>query len=261
MGRIVELCTTGTDEFLQLQGGDPFGGSSSMGLRVPFLATPTKRLRYLFLLATFTLAERQKATILGYRQFSSLGVLLDPTRFVEQEITSPNFRLPDANISWHLQNLGPPNASGYPHQFPTPRDLNSFKKGWCEAPALLYTNYTIAAGNRIYTQLSGYTPPNGGKPWGQPLEAGHQATFFDQRTPWRTHGAWNSLHMELEGPTTCAFFASVKQSAGDYSVATGPLTFPGGLSIEEQFIGNFGGGDAGPRPIYWRVGGALIIEV
>jgi hypothetical protein len=54
-------------------------------------------------------------------------------------------------------------------------------------------------------------------------------------------------------------FISVRQSAGNYSVATSPLNFSEGLLPEEQFIGNFGGGDA-PRPIYWRVGCSLIVE-
>jgi hypothetical protein len=258
MSRIIELATTGTDEFLQTLGGDPFGGSSSMGLRVPKLATPAKNRRYLFLLSTFSLNEGQKATILGYRQFSSLGVLLSPTRFVEQEIVSPNHRLPDGNISWHLQTLGPPNASGYPHFAPTPLDLNSFKKGWCEAPALLYKSYAIAAGNRIYTQLTSYTPPNLGKPWGQPLEAGYQATFFDQRTPWRDAHAWSSLNLALTGPLTVAFFASVFQSAGSYTV--GAAT-PPGLGVEEQFMAKFPGGASPGAPIYWRVAGSLIVEL
>lgn len=65
--------------------------------------------------------------------------------------------------------------------------------------------------------------------------------------------------MVLEGPDTIAFFASVRQSTGLYSVATSPLAFPGGLSAEEQFIGNFGGGET-PRPKYWRVGGSLVVE-
>lgn len=261
MSRIIELATTGFDEFLAGLGGDPFGGSSSMGLRVPPLATPSKDRRYLFLLSTFSLGEGHKARVIGYRQFSSLGVKLDDTRFIEQEIVSPNFRLPDGNISWHLQALGGPNAQGFPHYAATPLDLNSFKKGWAETPCLLYKSYAIPAGDRQYVDISSYTPPNGGKPWGQPLHSGQNPTFFDQRTTWRTHGAWASLNLALEGPLTVAFFASVWQSTGSYEVASTPLNFPGGLSVEEQFIGNFGGGDAGPRPTYWRVAGSLIVEL
>ncbi len=258
--RLVELASVGADEFLQGLGSGPDGDSSSFGLRVPFLTTPDKTHRYLFLLAVFSIGHGAQATIKGYRQFSSLGFADGSGRFWEQEITSPNFRLPDGNISWHIRRLGPPNASGYPDYLPTPLDLNSFKKGFAEGPCLLYHDYTIAPGNRIYPQLLSYTPPNLGRPWGTPLIAGHQNTFFDQRTEWRTARAWHSMHIELEGPDTVAMFASVRQSAGAYSVATSPLPFPGGLSVEEQFIGNFGGGEE-PRPKYWRVGGSLIVEI
>ena len=56
-------------------------------------------------------------------------------------------------------------------------------------------------------------------------------------------------------------FASVYQSAGEYSIASTPLNFPNGLTVEEQFMGNFGDGDATKRPVYWRVAGSLIVEV
>jgi hypothetical protein len=260
MGRIVEICSTGADEYLQALGGDPEGGATSMGLRVPTLATPDTNSRYLFLGASFTLGAGARARILGYRQFSSLGTTLSQTRFVEQEILSPNFRLPDGNISWSIRRLGPPNAAGFGSGTPTPLDLNSFKKGWCDGPALLYDDYTIAPGNRIYTQLLTYVPPVNGRPWGTPLRAGQQGTFYDQRTPWRAAQAWSSLDMELEGPDTIAMFISVRQSAGRYSVTSSPLAFPNGLSVEESFCGNFGGGETS-RPIYWRVGCALIVEI
>lgn len=263
MGKVIEIATTGLDEYLQGLGGDPYLGASSMGLRVPGLATPDSQNRYLFLLASFTIGDGASARIVGYRQFSSLGFSPGGGRFVEQPISSPNFRLPDGNISWHLQRLGPPNAGGYPQQDPTPLDLRSFKKGWADGPCLLYSDYMIAAGNGLYMQLTDYTAPNDGRPWGTPLRAGTQGTFYDQRTKWLTGQAWYSLDMTLDGPDTIAFFASVYQSTGVYSAASAdPLTFGNGLSAEEQFIGNFGAGTSeSPRPVYWRVGGSLIVEV
>lgn len=259
MGRVIEIASSGTDEFLQGIGGDPDGGSSSMGLRVPTLATPDPRHRYLFLLCSFSLGEGESAVIRGYRQFASLG-FSSANRFWEQPISSPNFRLPDGNISWAIRRLGGPNAQGLPRIDPTPLDLNSFKKGWADGSALLYESYTIAPGNRLYPQLLSYTPPLLGRPWGTPLSSGHQGVFYDLRAPWRADQAWSSLDMKLEGPDTIAFFASVFQSAGTYGIATSPLAFPNGLTDEEQFIGNFGGGEV-PRPIYWRVSGSLIVEV
>jgi hypothetical protein len=254
--RTFEIQSSGLDEFLQAQGGDPFGGSSSFGLRVPTLATPDKDHRYLFLGASYSIGEGACTRIVGYRQFASIGVLLSPSRFVEMEIQSPNFRLPDGNISWHLHRLGPPNNSGYPKTDPTPLDLNSFKRLWADGPCLLYGKYTIAAGNRIYPQLLSYTPPNLGRPWGTPLSAGNQGTFYDLRTESRTHGAWHALDMVVEGPDTIAFFISVKQSTGVYEVAVPPV--PNGIP-EEQFLSAFGGGES-PGPRYWRVGVSLIVE-
>jgi hypothetical protein len=261
MGRTIELVSVGADEFLQNQGGDPWGSASSFGLRVPTLATPDKTHRYLFLGASFSIGHGDKARIVGYRQFSSLGIRISQNRFVEQEITSPNFRLPDGNISWALRRLGPPNTQGLPTN-PTNLDLDSFKRDWADGPCLLYESYAIAPGNRIYPQLTFYKPPLLGRPWGTPLRAGLQGDFFDQRTPWRDAHAWSSLDVELEGPDTIAMFCSVRQSRGTYALAaSSPLAFPEGLSPEESFCGNFGLGTSdAPHPIYWRVGCSLIVE-
>lgn len=254
--RVIEVSSSGVDEYLQGLSGDPYGGISSMGLRIPALQTTVAN-RYLFHLCGFSLAERVKARIVGYRQFLSLGAVISaastetPGRFVEQEVVSPAFRLPDGNVSWHIQRLGPPNAQGFPRAVSDGSDLQSFKKRYAENPALLYERYT--SGGPFYTQLTAYTPPNGGKPWGTALRSGQQATFYDLRTEWRSHGAWTSLDMEIQGPCTVAFFASVLQSAG--ASAAGALNaIPNGLP-EEQFIAAFEGVK------YWRVGGALMFEV
>lgn len=262
MARLIEIVSSGLDEYLQGFGGDPWGGSSAMGLRVPTLATPNKDRRYLFLLASITLGEGTTATIKGYRQFSSLGTTLSAGRYIEQEIQSPNFRLPDGNISWSLRRLGPPNAAGFPRAQAPGLDLPSFKKYWADGSCLLYQDYTIAAANRLYPQLTSYVPPNLGRPWGTSLSAGQQGLMTDQRTYWRSSQAWSSLDVHVEGPDTIALFASVYQSAGTYSVVAPPVNFSNGISSEEAFIGNFGAGSSEvPHPIYWRVGGALIVEV
>lgn len=256
--RVVEITTTGIDEFLQGIGGDPYGGSSWVGLRVPTLAS-TDRNRYLFLLATFSLPAGSTAKILGYRQLVTLGKSVgspSAPRFVEMEITSPQFRLPDGNVSFHLQRLGPPNAQGFPRKVGNKTDLRSFHRGYCESPALLYESYTIAAGDSFYVDLTSYTPPNSGKPWGVPLRAGTQGTFYDLRTPWRSARAWTSLSMELDGPETVALFASVRQSAGTATgVAVNSGTVIPGNMPEEQFISAYASG-----VVYWRVAGSLIVE-
>lgn len=258
MGRIVEIATSGIDEFLQGLGGDAFGGSSTMGLRVPTLATTSPANRYLFNLASFSIGESTKARLLGYRQYVTLGKNVgssDAPRFVEMPVENPGFRLPDGNVTFHLQRLGGPNSQGFPKPA-DPTQLRSFARNWTDGPALLFRDYTIGAGDAFYPNLSAYTPPNGGRPWGEPLRNGVQGTIYDLRTQQRTHGAWSSLDVALEGPCTVALFASVWQSAG----ASGPpgietvADLPNAMQ-EEQFLVAF------PGAIYWRVGGALIVDV
>lgn len=259
MSRVVEIATTGIDEQLQNLSGDPFGGSTSVGLRVPTLATPDKDSRYLFLGASFSLGEGHHAKILGWRELATLGAVTTaaseegPERFVEMEITSPTFRLPDGNISYHLHRLGPPNARGWP-QIPASNttDLRSFVRRWADGPALLYESYTIPAGNQFYVDITSYTPPNRGQPWGEPV--GQLGTMYDLRTPWREDMSWHALGIEVEGPGTFAMFISVRQGAGVSGVtpAVG-VGFPSCM-CEEQFLAAF------PGAIYWRVGCSLVVD-
>jgi len=259
--RIVEIATTGFDENLQLVGSDPFGGSSWTGLRVPTLPTPDTNHRYLMMLASFSLGERAKARIVGYRQLVTLGFKQatggagSPQYVVEQLVETPTFHLSDGGVSFHIQQLGPPNNQGFAPTDQGPNDVRNFKFRWCETPAVLYQKATLI--DPFYVNLTAYTPPNLGRPWGRPLRNGGQNSFVDLRTQWETHGAWTSLNIPLDGPDTIALFASVRQS----NPTTRPkLTLPGtffprGLSREELFIQNF------PNAIYWRVAGSLIVEL
>lgn len=274
MGRLYEIASSGIDEQLQGLGGDPFNGSSATGLRVPTLATPDAQHRYLFLACQFSLGENARAIIRGWRQLVTLGALVSPAgtgetgnraRFVEQEVTSPVFRLPDGNVSFHLRRLGPPNARGWPQYQPSNlTDLRSFKKGWADGPALLYQSYTIPAADEFYVDLTAYTPPNLGRPWGTSLSDGQLNAVYDLRTQWRTHGAWdNSLDLVVDGPDTIAMFISVQQSAGATPITVGgvPATLaqmPNGIP-EEQFITAMSA--LGLSVIYWRVGASLIVEM
>jgi hypothetical protein len=267
-----EIATTGFDEYLSLIGGDPDGQSTSVGLRVPTLATAVgaQSDRYLFNCASFTVADGECAVIRGYRQLVTIGYAqpLGETpsfgyRIVEQEVLSPFWRFPDGNISWHLRSIGPPNASQIPQ--PGPAGLTadggvnaqsrSFAYNWSDAPALLFGVGQAAPPGGIYTQIGAYVAPNSGRVWGTGITA-KQGTFYDLRTPWRTHGAWEALDIPVTGPDTIAFFASVRQTnPSTRPVLTLPGTFySGGLSVEEQFLKNF------PNAIYWRVGVALIVE-
>ena len=267
-----EIATTGFDEYLSLIGGDPDGGNTSVGLRIPTLATPPAPAgltqRYIFNLASFSVGEGTCARIIGFRQLLTLGYAqplgetsADGYYVVEQEVNDPAFKLVDGNVSWHIRTLGPPNAQ----QIQQPgasrsggAQCESFSYQWADTPALLFGTGQVPPPGRIYTNLTAYTPPNSGRIPGQGIAAG-LGTFYDLRTPWRTHGGWTSLDIPVPGSDTIAFFATVRQSNPETrSVLTPPsgdeTFYAAGLSPEQQFLLNF------PDAIYWRVGGALIVE-
>jgi len=255
-----EVWSAGIDEALQTIGGDPQSGQSSTGLRVPFLATPDLDSRYLFMLCGFQLAENVKARICGLRQFASLGVEYTTETglaLAEQEIVSPNFRLPDGNISWHLLQFSPLLLDKY-RLGNGPFDQTNFVETMSEYPALLYN----AAGTAIdpsgyYVKLTSYAPPNKGRPiGGEPL--GHLGTFHDLRWNWRSSHAWNSIDIPVEGPGFFAFMASVRQSTGAYPL---PLS---GTSPELAFVKDYGitvptSGTTGV--LIWRVAGSMIVKI
>jgi hypothetical protein len=269
--RRIEIPTTGIDEFFQIIGSDPFGSTSYVGLRVP--TRPTATLaddngtnifanRYLFTGAAYSVSDGSIGRIVGYRQLVTIGATQTvgegsaaQVREVEQLVTSPFWHFADANVSFHLRRLGPPGSQGVPANTPGPTDLRCFKFRRSDGPALLYETATVPLG--YYVNLTAYTPPNAGQPYGTPLSDGHQGTFYDQRTEWRTHGAWHSLDVEVEGPDTIVAFISVAQTdPASRPVYTPPGTFfPNGLSDEEQFLLN------NPTARYWRVGFSLIVEV
>jgi hypothetical protein len=260
--RSLEVFSSGIDEAFQSVGSDPFLGTSNFGLRVPYMATPLPTQRYLFNLASYTLADGQQARIRGYRQFWSLGVKLGegsgPFTIIEQPVEQPGFYLPDGNVSWHMRRLGPGEVP-VPNQGPITPPLRSLSFRMSENPSLLYE--TITPSGSFYVNLTSYTPPNLGRPWGTSLQ-NNLGTMLDQRTEWRTHGAWHSMDTPVVGPCTIAFFASVLQTNAAAREALPLPTDINGLSDEWSFVINFPfilGESTGA--LIWRVAGAFIVEV
>jgi len=244
-----ETWSYGFDEQLQGVGGDAYGTPFFTGLRVPTLASPSVSNRYLFMLCGFQLAERVKARIVGWRQLATIG-LVSAGNLLEQEILSPVFRFPDGNISWHLRMVPGDLLESLTGGLPPPiSPTNNLAFRMSNTPALLYETATLT-GSGNYVDLTAYTPPNLGRPYGEPV--GQFTTLPDLRTPWRDAHAWSALDLPIEGPGFFALFASVKQTAGTSHAAP---TNPGGEPIEWQFIANH------PTAIYWRVGGALIVDI
>jgi hypothetical protein len=265
--RRVELVSVGIDEALQGLAGDPYGGTSSLGLRVPSLVTVGPTNRFLFLLCTANFPEACNVWLRGFRMGWSLGVrqnggtTQDPTtRVIEQWVRSPNFKLPDGNISWHMRLMGKDEPYGRPalqEQLQDPlaggnQQNLAFRDS--AGPGLLFN--TVATPTPFYVQMTAYTPPLGGKPPGEGV-TGELDTFYDLKTRWEEAHNWHALDIRLQGPCRIAFYASVQQS--DPQTRT-PITVPspffeGGLSPEEQFLLNF------PTAIIWRVAGALVFEI
>jgi hypothetical protein len=295
-----EVASFGVDENLQLVGDGPFSPQTSMGLRVPTLATPAfgntgegkspmgRIQRYLFCLASITIGAHQRRRIVGLRQFWSMGALAAqaPNRLVEFPVDSTNFRLTNSNVSWHLRKM----AVG---QFPytmirspgaVSRNASNFMFRWSNgAPALLYETAGFPAGNLdangrpdYYITLNAYTPPNQGKPYGEEAIMG-LGNFNDLRFPWNDTGAWGSLGACgdcncFEGPCQIVFFASVRQTdtttlltmpAG--AIPNAPNGYmPLGIVPEDQFIMNAQQGGGAPvwpvGPKIWRVAGAILSE-
>ena len=276
--RRFEIQSHGVDEFHQGFGTDPFGGQSWLGLRVPFKPTldlvtppepPWKR-RYMFQGAAFSVAEGSIARIIGYRQLYTLGIAIPASgsRIIPREldVTAASFSFVDATVSWHFRRLGGPNFQGIPSFRPSSAtDLANARRGFSMQPALLYDKIVVPAGNPYYTNLTDYTPPNGGRPWGFPLtDNPEMSDVFGLSTDWRTPDAWGSLDVEVRGPDTVFCIISAAQTDPDVSQGVAPpFTNPGGEGLgvrpEDAFIENAGTGFG--LPVFnWRVGVSLIVE-
>lgn len=263
--RRIELVSIGIDSALQGLASDPYGDLTWMGLRVPAFVTHGPENRYLFQLCTFSIGEAVNARIRGMRMGWSLGyqqpgnpIAGTSPRVVEQWVDTPGFKLPDGNISWHMRLLsqGMPNVSEQATQDPLAGGQQaSFAFRDAGSPALLFQ--TAATPNPFYTDLTAYTPPNAGRPWGEDVTNG-LGSFYDPKTKWSDGHSWYALDVPVQGPARVAFYCSVQQSdPTERPVLTLPNPFVAtdGLSPEEQFLINF------PSAIIWRVAGAMIVEI
>lgn len=283
--RRIEIVSSGVDEFLQTIGSDPYGGTSWPGLRVPrtatallsnvSVATPATKLRYLFMLASFTIPEGARARIVSLRTSWTLGAVQgEPAapRLVEQIVTNPFFRLADGGVSFHLHQSAPTanhwsgNAQGVITNLTPPPvtlpDMPNLVFRNSRMPAMLFETISYAAATAFYpTGVTAYVPPNGGLPWGDTIATGY-GTFQDLRMQYAAGNDWGNVDIPVEGPATVQLFASVRQSLGTSAPGrtvlappSTPLNFPAGLSPEEQFLLNF------PSAIIWRVAGTLGVEM
>lgn len=280
----IEVKSYGFDEYKQLVGTDPYGGASWLGLRVPTLPTstlvppgqPESASRYLFLGCAFSVADGSVARLVGYRQLLEIGFVIpgsEPSqrapanqpRPVIFTVETPGWTFPDATVTWHIRRLGPPNAQGLPKFTPSSTtDKPNLRKGFSMTPALLYQSIALPVGDNYYTDLTAYTPPNGARPYGTPLEdLPELGTIYGLDTDWKTPYAIRSLDAEIRGPDTIAAFVSVSQTnpstRGELPALQIPLAGSQGLSPEDGFMAY--AQSLGLEAILWRVGVSLLFEV
>jgi hypothetical protein len=82
---------------------------------------------------------------------------------------------------------------------------------------------------------TGYTPPNGGRPWGTSVGAS-LGNIHELRYPWRTARSEHVLDIPLPVPCDVLFFASVRQNDPALTPSLTDCCALGALSSEDQFL-------------------------
>lgn len=254
MRHTVEFSTVGFDPALQLIGSSPLHTGAYTGMVIPEAPSTSTATRYLYALAGFVLSGAQRARIRGIRQLVTLGATVFQTQVeppipinfypVEQPISTPTWRFPDGNISWHLLKMPP--------QFRyVPSALNG------QGQLYLYAQQNAL----VFQSLAPYVAPWKGQlpAGGRPLVAG-LGQFYDLRFPWESAQAWRSVDIPIEGPGTYVLWASVWQTDPSSRPTLGGAGTPPtlGLPPEENFI--LATAALGAAAIYKRIAGSLILE-
>lgn len=268
MGVRVECATTGIDDAVQGLSSDPYGSivNETTGLRIPTFR-PDNFTRYLFLLATRVITRSTR--VRGLRQYLTLGAQAkggggeapSQTVTVEFPVSTPNFYLQDANVSWHL--VEEPNP--YPLESSVPlrgsTDSTNFMQGNSDGPALLYNqgSPTWAGAQPLYyfNGMTAYAPPvNQTQEW-QPI--GGLGNMHDIRFPWSENQAWQSLDVPIcaRSQRRVSLYASVLQTAGAVALDSANATL--GLPPEQTFINAMADLSFG-SVFLWKVAGAIIFE-
>jgi hypothetical protein len=177
--------------------------------------------------------------------------------YLEKQVTSPLWRFPDGNVSWHVMAL-PPNSQRPAFLGALPagvtgnvtNQLPGYAFVSAKTPAIL--SLTSAADQ---ASDNAYWPPNGGRPTGAPLTA-DLGNIHDIRFPWDSANSWHySVDVPINPPCDVALYASVKQT--NTATRTNP-TPPANLSVlgpEDQFYLTYPS-----TAVYWRVAGSLVFS-
>ena len=208
-----EVSTVGADPNLQLVGSDPWGSQNFTGLQVPATPTPagSPQLRYLFMACRASFRNHERVRLVGVKQYAelvasyALGDIGGGVVPLTMQITSPLWRFPDANISWHFVRVGPRFVDAR-----NPANADSLIYLDSKSPALLFQN------------LGPYVPPNGGRPWGKPFTSNDLGNLHDLRYPWRD--SQSELELNVPIPTPCDFVCYVSVAQHNTAITLPTLT-------------------------------------
>lgn len=245
------VSTSQIDPSLTAVGGSPFvGDMSATGVLIPAGATPAQSRRYLVRCCSLGLGPNQTAFIRSMRHLVWIGVELTQVTGVvhfEQIVTTPGWRFPDGNVSFHLRRVGtavlergrafgvggPPIMGGGTACVETPNGHGSGILG------------NITGG--VYTSL------NGGMPFGEDV-AGLGTTRDVRYPPGSTPS--QDLDLQVTGPSSVAVFASVWQTNPTTRINwAGSKDIIDGLGPEDRFWVRF------DTARYWRVGAEMTVDL
>jgi len=243
-----EIVSASLDPDLAFIGSDPYNTSDFTGVIVP--AVPSSFLgtgqRYLFMLARAQFSSGQEGVhLVGVRLYADLVARVPqedaPTLVFHKEITHPMFHPPDGNISFHVMVL---DKTWRDRRNAFNADTRTFQDSF--SPSLLFQT----------PEAAGYTPPNGGRAWGTPLDAS-LGNIHELRWPWRDSKIEHTLRVPIPIPSDIAIFASVRQNDPAMNPSAAGLSAQqfAALDPEEQFLTSFF-----TVAQYGRISASLVFE-
>ena len=237
------------------------------------MIVPPNQPRYLFLLDSRIIGNT-KTVVRGIRQGLTIGINQSSSEaqslIYEFPVTSPWWRFPDGNVSWHL--VREPNDT---LQINHPERNRRASANWCylesNTPAMLFQDFTNSnvnpsTGAPLFYNvgLTAYTPPTFSASRYKPV--GNLGNMKGIYYPWEPHSD-NCLYFPVSGPAKISLYASVLQTNPLTRLQPESLTaadvISGGISNEDAFVFNFtSGGGESPllSPIYWRIFGSILFD-
>ncbi len=241
-----EIVAAGLDPDFALTGSDPYNTSVYTGLIVPPAPSVTiGGQRYLHMLARAQFNSGQRGVrLVGIRLYAELVARIPspaPTRVFHKQIVSPMFHPPDGSISWHVMII---DKTWRDRRSPANTDSAIFQDSY--SPALLFQ--TLALGV--------YTAPNGGRPWGTPIDSS-LGNMHELRYPWRDNEVEEALDIPVPVPSDVALFASVRQNDPATNPSDAGLSANqfAALDDEEKFLTAYSA-----FAKYGRIAGALAFR-